>query len=123
MVGLLGRFWSLLMLIPNLTMAFVVLLGTLAVVHGAMTLGALVAFVTLLVLLQWPVIDIGWILAMAEEAATAAMRLIEVFETVPAIADPPQPGPAWYARAAGCASSRCRSSSTTPTSRRCTTSR
>jgi ATP-binding cassette subfamily B protein len=93
MVQLLGRFWSLLMLIPNLTMALVVLLGTLAVVHGAMTLGALVAFVALLVLLQWPVIDIGWILAMAEEAATASMRLIEVFNTVPAIADPMQPVP------------------------------
>jgi len=93
MVGLLGRFWSLLMLIPNLTMALVVLLGTLAVVHGAMTLGALVAFVALLVLLQWPVIDIGWILAMAEESATAAMRLIEVFETEPAIANPQEPIP------------------------------
>jgi ATP-binding cassette subfamily B protein len=81
------------MLIPNLTMALVVLLGTLAVVHGAMTLGALVAFVTLLVLLQWPVIDIGWILAMAEEAATAAMRLIEVFNTEPTISDPAQPIP------------------------------
>jgi ATP-binding cassette subfamily B protein len=98
MVGLLGRFWSLLMLIPNLTMALVVLLGTLAVVHGAMTLGALVAFVTLLVLLQWPVIDIGWILAMAEEAATASMRLIEVFETVPTIADPLAPVPLVRAR-------------------------
>jgi ATP-binding cassette subfamily B protein len=102
MVGLLGRFWSLLMLIPNLTMALVVLLGTLAVVHGAMTLGALVAFVTLLVLLQWPVIDIGWILAMAEEAATAAMRLIEVFETVPTIADPPNPIPLVRARGRLC---------------------
>jgi ATP-binding cassette subfamily B protein len=98
MVQLLGRFWSLLMLIPNLTMALVVLLGTYAVVHGAMTLGALVAFVALLVLLQWPVIDIGWILAMAEESATAAMRLIEVFETDPAIADPPQPIPLVRAR-------------------------
>ena len=93
MVNLLGRFWSLLFLIPNLTMALVVLLGTIAVVHGAMTLGALVAFVTLLVLLQWPVIDIGWILAMGEEAATAAMRLIEVFETEPTIVDPPSPIP------------------------------
>jgi ATP-binding cassette subfamily B protein len=93
MVRLLGRFWSLLMLIPNLTMALVVLLGTLAVVHGAMTLGALVAFVALLVLLQWPVIDIGWILAMAEESATAAMRLIEVFETAPTITDPISPIP------------------------------
>jgi ATP-binding cassette subfamily B protein len=98
MVQLLGRFWSLLMLIPNLTMALVVLLGTFAVVHGAMTLGALVAFVALLVLLQWPVIDIGWILAMAEESATAAMRLIEVFQTDPTIADPPRPVPLVRAR-------------------------
>jgi ATP-binding cassette subfamily B protein len=89
MVSFSARFWSLLQLIPNLTMAVVVLLGTLAVAHGAMTLGAMVAFVALLVLLQWPVIDIGWILAMAEEAATAAVRLTEVFETEPAIADRP----------------------------------
>jgi ATP-binding cassette subfamily B protein len=93
MVRLLGRFWSLLQLIPNLTMALVVLLGSLAVAHGSMTLGALVAFVTLLVLLQWPVIDIGWILAMAEEAATAATRILEVFEAEPAITDPPHPVP------------------------------
>jgi ATP-binding cassette subfamily B protein len=98
MVGFTARFWSLLQLIPNLTMAVVVLLGTLAVAHGAMTLGAMVAFVTLLVLLQWPVIDIGWILAMAEEAATAAVRLIEVFDTKPAIADRPGATPLVSAR-------------------------
>jgi ATP-binding cassette subfamily B protein len=89
MVGFTARFWALLQLIPNATMAVVVLLGTLAVAHGAMTLGAMVAFVTLLVLLQWPVIDIGWILAMAEEAATAAVRVVEVFDTEPSIADRP----------------------------------
>ncbi|MGN6473914.1 MAG: ABC transporter ATP-binding protein [Mycobacteriales bacterium] len=89
MVGFVAWFWSLLQLIPNLTMAIVILVGVLAVAHGAMTLGALVAFVTLLVLLQWPVIDIGWILAMAEEAATAAVRVTEVLDTMPAIADRP----------------------------------
>ncbi|HWC34394.1 MAG TPA: ABC transporter ATP-binding protein [Mycobacteriales bacterium] len=89
MVGFVARFWSLLQMIPNLTMAVVVLVGVLAVSHGAMTLGALVAFVALVVLLQWPVIDIGWILAMAEEAATAAVRVTEVLDTEPAIADRP----------------------------------
>lgn len=89
MVGYVAVFWSLLQMIPNLTMAVVILVGVLAVVHGAMTLGALVAFVALLVLLQWPVIDIGWILAMAEEAATAAVRVTEVLDTTPAIADRP----------------------------------
>jgi ATP-binding cassette subfamily B protein len=93
MVGFVAVFWSLLQMIPSLTMAIVVLVGVLAVAHGALTLGALVAFVTLLVLLQWPVIDIGWILAMAEEAATAAVRVTEVLDTMPSIAEPLHPIP------------------------------
>jgi ATP-binding cassette subfamily B protein len=91
MVALRGRFWSLLELIPNIVMALVVLVGGLAVAHHSMSLGALVAFTTLLVLLQWPIIDIGWILSMAQEAATAADRIQEVFSTVPAVVDPPVP--------------------------------
>jgi ATP-binding cassette subfamily B protein len=91
MVALRGRFWSLLELIPNVVMALVVLIGGLAVAHHAMSLGALVAFTTLLVLLQWPIIDIGWILSMAQEAATAADRIQEVFATVPAVVDPATP--------------------------------
>lgn len=99
MVGSVARFWSLLQMIPSLTMGLVVLVGVLAVAHGAMTLGALVAFVTLLVLLQWPVIDIGWILAMAEEAATAAVRVAEVLAATPAISD--RPGAVTLVRSTG----------------------
>lgn len=99
MVSLRGRFWALLELIPNIAMALVLLIGGIAVAHGAMSLGGLVAFTTLLVLLQWPIIDIGWILSMAHEAATAADRLFEVLDTVPAIVDPPSPVPP--ARAGG----------------------
>src|SRR5947209_14595645 len=93
MVSLRGRFWALLELIPNIAMALVLLIGGIAVAHGAMSLGALVAFTTLLVLVQWPIIDIGWILSMAHEAATAADRLYEVLDTEPEIADPPYPVP------------------------------
>ena len=49
MVSLRGRFWALLELIPNIAMALVLLIGGIAVAHGAMSLGALVAFTTLLV--------------------------------------------------------------------------
>jgi ATP-binding cassette subfamily B protein len=93
MVALRAKFWSLLTLIPNLVMGVVVLIGGIAVAHGSMSLGALVAFTTLLVLLQWPIIDIGWTLAMAHEAATAADRIFEVFDSAPTIIDPPQPVP------------------------------
>ena len=91
MVALRGRFWALLEFIPNVVMALVVLIGGLAVAHHSMSLGALVAFTTLLVLLQWPIIDIGWILSMTQEAATAADRIHEVFATVPAVVDPSVP--------------------------------
>jgi ATP-binding cassette subfamily B protein len=97
-VRLRARFWSLLQLIPNLTMAGIVLLGANAVAHGSLTLGELVAFAALLVLLQWPVIDLGWILSMAQEAATAAERFYEVFDEKPAVADRPGAVPLVHGR-------------------------
>ena len=84
-----ARLWTLLDLLPNLTLALVVALGALAVAHGSMSLGALVAFTSLLVLLQWPVIDLGWILSVAQEAATAAERIYEIFDEAPLVADRP----------------------------------
>jgi ATP-binding cassette subfamily B protein len=93
-----ARLWSLLDLIPNLTMALVVLLGVVAVAHGSMSLGSMVAFTSLLVLLQWPVIDLGWILAVAQEAATAADRIYEVFDEAPLVTDRPNAAPLVHAR-------------------------
>jgi ATP-binding cassette subfamily B protein len=92
-VRLRARFWSMLELIPNLTMALVVLLGVIAVAHGRMSLGGLVAFISLVVLLQWPVIDLGWILALAQESATAADRIYEVFDEPLFVTDRPDAAP------------------------------
>ncbi len=92
-VGVRARLWTLLDLLPNLTLAIVVLFGAVSVAHGSMSLGALVAFTSLLVLLQWPVIDLGWILSVAQEAATAAERIYEVFDEVPLVLDRPRAAP------------------------------
>ncbi|MGH9170535.1 MAG: ABC transporter ATP-binding protein [Acidimicrobiales bacterium] len=86
-VKLRARFWGWLTLVPNITMAVAVLVGGLAVADGTMTLGAIVAFTTLLVLLQFPIIDLGWILSMAQEAATAADRVCEIFDSEMSVAD------------------------------------
>ena len=90
MVRLRARFWGLLTLIPNITMAFVVLVGGIAVARNEVSLGAIVAFSTLVVLLQNPVIDLGWILSMAQEAATAADRVCEIFDSVITVHDRPR---------------------------------
>jgi ATP-binding cassette subfamily B protein len=86
---LVARFWSLLDLVPSLTLGLVLLFGALAVTKGSMSLGDLVAFVTLMLMLVWPVDALGWIMANGQEAMTAADRIYEVFDTVPAIVDSP----------------------------------
>ncbi|MEQ4206414.1 ABC transporter ATP-binding protein [Actinopolymorpha sp. B9G3] len=85
-VRLSSRFWTVLGFVPNVTLALVLLLGALAVGRGALTLGALVAFTTLMLQLVWPIASMGHILAMAQEAMTAADRVMEVLDTEPTIA-------------------------------------
>ncbi|SEK94574.1 ABC transporter ATP-binding protein [Nonomuraea pusilla] len=84
-VRLSARFFAFLEVIPNATLALVLLLGALAVGAGSLTLGTLVAFTTLMLQLVWPIASLGWILAMAQEAGTSADRVMEVMDTVPAI--------------------------------------
>ena len=84
---LLGGFWSVLDLIPNAAIALIVVLGAIAVSHHTLTLGGLVAFITLALQLVWPIEALGYILASGEEAATAAQRVLEIFDTPPEIED------------------------------------
>ncbi|HXT88036.1 MAG TPA: ABC transporter ATP-binding protein [Trebonia sp.] len=85
MARLLGGFWSTLDLVPNAVIVLAVVLGAVAVSHHALTIGGLVAFITLALQLVWPVEALGYILASGEEAATAAQRVLEIFDTQPAI--------------------------------------
>jgi ATP-binding cassette subfamily B protein len=88
-----GIFWSTLNLVPNAAIAISVVLGALAISHHGLTVGGLVAFITLALQLVWPVEALGYILASGEEAATAAQRVLEIFDTDPAITDDsPAPG-------------------------------
>ena len=92
MARLLGGFWSTLDLVPNAVIALAVVLGALAVSRHAMTIGGLVAFITLALQLVWPVEALGYVLASGEEAATAAQRVLEIFDTEPAITSQPDQG-------------------------------
>ncbi|WP_066946796.1 ABC transporter ATP-binding protein [Microtetraspora fusca] len=84
-VRLSSRFFTFLEVVPNVTLAMVLLLGALAVGGGWLTLGTLVAFTTLVLQLVWPVTSLGYILAMGQEAMTSADRVVEVLDTVPEI--------------------------------------
>jgi ATP-binding cassette subfamily B protein len=80
-----GKFWAGLDMVPNAVIGLLLLLGTLAVSRHELSLGGLVAFVTLTLLLVWPIEAMGFIIATGQEAATAAQRIYEIFDTAPEI--------------------------------------
>jgi ATP-binding cassette subfamily B protein len=73
--------------IPNLTLTAVLLAGVLAVGSGSLSLGGLVAFVSYVLMLTFPLEILAWIMALAGEAESAAVRIYEVFDTEPVIKD------------------------------------
>ena len=83
-----GTFWAGLDLLPNAMIGLLLLLGILAVGRHELSLGGLVAFVTLTLLLVWPIEAMGYIIATGQEAATAAQRIYEILDTAPLITDP-----------------------------------
>jgi ATP-binding cassette, subfamily B, bacterial len=84
-VRLSSGFWTFLEIIPNLSLVAVLLLGALAVGRDALSLGTLVAFISLMLQLIWPIESLGFILAMAQEAVTASHRVMDIFDTPSAV--------------------------------------
>ncbi len=80
-----STFWAGLDLIPNAMIGLLLLLGALAVGRHELTLGGLVAFITLTLMLLWPIESMGYILAGGQEAATAAQRIYEILDAEPSI--------------------------------------
>jgi len=87
-----GAFWATLDLIPNAVIGLTLLLGAIATSQHALTLGGLVAFITLTLELVWPIEAMGYILASGQEAATAAQRVYEILDTPPAVVSPQDTG-------------------------------
>ena len=62
--------------------------GGREVILGRMTVGGLVAFNAYLVLLSWPTIALGWIIGVWQRGIAGWVRVRELLETAPRIADP-----------------------------------
>jgi ATP-binding cassette subfamily B protein len=86
-VRLSSKFWTFLEVIPSLTLIIVLGLGAVAAGQGRLTLGSLVAFITLMLSLVWPVASLGFLLSMAQDAMTAADRIVEIFDAENEIVD------------------------------------
>ena len=61
--------------------------GSLAVVSGQMTVGALVAFNAYLLMLTWPMIAFGWVTNLLQRGLASWIRILQVLDSAPAISD------------------------------------
>ncbi len=88
-VSVSAKFWTLLEVIPNLTLIVVLGLGAYAAGHNYVTMGTLVAFITMMLSLVWPIASLGFLLSMMQESFTAANRIAEIFDAPREITDGP----------------------------------
>jgi ATP-binding cassette subfamily B protein len=89
----LANLWTVIGTYPQIILAGVTFFGVLAVAHGSLTRGELVAFITLQLRLNWPLMAMGWLIAGTEETVAATARLFEVLDSTSDITDPPSPTP------------------------------
>jgi ATP-binding cassette subfamily B protein len=87
----LASLWTVIGTYPQLVLAAVTYFGVVAVAHGSLSRGELVAFITLQLRLNWPLMAMGWLIAGTEETVAATARLFEVFDTRSDITDPEWP--------------------------------
>lgn len=92
--------WFLDVLLLGLSFVGILLVGGHRVVAGSITIGALTQFVLYQQMLVWPVREIGWIIAMGQEASAASERVFELLDTSPEIDDAPDVTPLVHSRGA-----------------------
>ncbi|MCZ2830135.1 ABC transporter ATP-binding protein [Modestobacter sp. VKM Ac-2986] len=99
-VRTLAVIWCMFEFHPQITLAIVLVGGALAVNTGALTVGGLVGFVALFTVLLWPILSLGFLLAQAQETASACDRVGELLDAPLTVTDAPGVQPAEVARPA-----------------------
>ncbi|MDJ0341445.1 ABC transporter ATP-binding protein [Streptomyces sp. H10-C2] len=77
---LLSDIWALIMTLPEVAIGAALVFGIMQVSDGELSAGTLVAFLTTALALRWPVESLGFLLAISNEAATAADRFFEAID-------------------------------------------
>src|SRR3954468_11853254 len=92
-VRTLALIWCLFEFHPQITLAIILVGGSLAVGTGALTVGGLVGFVALFTVLLWPILSLGFLLAQAQETASACDRIGELLDAPLTVTDRPGGAP------------------------------
>jgi ATP-binding cassette subfamily B protein len=84
-----ARFTPVVQNLPQVGMAFVLLLGGYLVIHGHLGTGAILAFSLYIVMLQAPFQMLGMLFMLSQRAAASAGRIYEVLDEQPTVVDAP----------------------------------
>ncbi|MBD0693331.1 ABC transporter ATP-binding protein [Streptomyces sp. CBMA123] len=76
----LANLWAVIVGLPEIALGCALAVGAYLVAHDELSAGTLVAFLSTALALRWPVESLGWLLAYANEAATATDRFFEVMD-------------------------------------------
>jgi ATP-binding cassette subfamily B protein len=84
-----ARFTPLVQNLPQVGLAFVLLLGGYLVINDNLGVGAILAFAAYIVMLQAPFQLLGQVVMLSQRAAASAERIYEVLDEKPTIVDAP----------------------------------
>ena len=84
-----GTLFPLSLLLTNLSLAVVLWVGGAKVVRAEITLGDLVAFISYLGLLGWPMMALGWVVNLLKRGGVSLGRIGRILDERPEIADIP----------------------------------
>lgn len=80
LVRLMGMLWPTLELLLGLGVVVVLWLGGREVLHGEISVGKFVAFLTYIVMLTWPIIALGWVINIFQRGTASLARLDELMK-------------------------------------------
>ncbi|MFC1811444.1 ABC transporter ATP-binding protein [Thermodesulfobacteriota bacterium] len=89
LVRITGSFFPLMLFLSNLGLAMVLFLGGRQTITATITPGDLVAFISYLGLLTWPMMAMGWVINLIQRGKASLDRINEILQTQPEIADIP----------------------------------
>ena len=76
-------FFAFLTSLTAVSLLPVVWVGGVSVIEGKMTVGGIAQFIVYVSMLSWPIISIGWVTSIIQRAASAQIRLNEIFNIKP----------------------------------------
>jgi ATP-binding cassette subfamily B protein len=88
-----GVFFPMIMLLANLSMAIVLYFGGRLTIDLTISAGDLVAFISYLGLLTWPMMALGWVTNLIQRGRASLDRIADIFNTPVEIVESPHPQP------------------------------